>query len=195
MPARRSQENTNEEMRDMTPRRIGFATAAILVPAAIAATVAFGQTQPPPSQPPQASPQQTRSPEVRARLLDGRMAMIRESLKLDAGQLKLWEPVEARLRASFAAREQARAERRARRQSGQQAAPPALPDRLDRASKRATDRAERLKALAEAFRPFYAALNDEQKAVASVVLRPAWRGRGFDGPRGHMRRASMPERL
>jgi hypothetical protein len=192
MPARRSQENTNEEMRDMTPRRIGFATAAILVPAAIAATVAFGQTQPPPSQPPQASPQQTRSPEVRARLLDGRMAMIRESLRLDPGQLKLWEPVEAQLRASFAAREQARAERLARRQSGER---PSLPDRLDRASKRATDRAERLKALAEAFRPFYAALNDEQKAVASVVLRPAWRGRGFDGPRGHMRRASMPERL
>jgi hypothetical protein len=190
----RSQENTNEEMRDMTPRRIGLASAAILVPAAIVATVALAQTQPQPSQPPQASPQ-FRSPEVRARLLDGRMAMIKESLKLDAGQLQLWAPVEAQLRASFAAREQARAERRARRQSGQHVAPPALPDRLDRASRRATERAERLKGLAEAFRPFYAALNDEQKAVASVVLRPAWRARGFDGPRRHMRRASMQERL
>lgn len=180
----------------MTLRRIGLATAAVLLPAAaIATTVALAQTQPPqPSQQPP-SQQESRSPEVRARLLDGRMAMIRESLRLDQGQLKLWEPVEAQLRASFAAREQARAERRARRQSGQHVAPPALPDRLDRASKRATERAERLKGLAEAFRPFYSALNDEQKAVASVVLRPAWRGRGFDGRRGHMRRASVPERL
>jgi hypothetical protein len=175
----------------MTLRRIGLATAAVLLPAAaIATTVALAQTQPP-----QPSQQERRSPEVRGRLLDGRMAMIRESLRLDQGQLKLWEPVEAQLRASFAAREQARAERRARRQSGQHVAPPALPDRLDRASKRATERADRLKGLAEAFRPFYSALNDEQKAVASVVLRPAWRGRGFDGPRGHMRRASMPQRL
>jgi hypothetical protein len=174
-------------MRDMTLRRIGLTTAVVLVPAAIAATVALGQTQPP-----QPSQQQTRSPEVRARLLDGRMAMIKESLRLDAGQLKLWAPVEAQLRASFAAREQARAERQARRQSGERAA---LPDRLDRASRRATERAERLKALAEVFRPFYAALNDEQKAVAGVVLRPAWRGRGFDGPRWHMRRAGLPERL
>ena len=179
----------------MTLRRIGLATAAVLLPAAIAATVALAQTQPPQPSPPQPSQQETRSPEVRARLLDGRMAMIKESLRLEGPQLKLWAPVEEQLRASFAAREQARAERRARRQSGERAAPPELPDRLDRASKRATERAERLKALAEAFRPFYASLSDEQKAVASVVLRPAWRARGFDGPRRHMRRASMPERL
>lgn len=175
----------------MTLRRIGM--AAILVPAAIAATVALAQTQPQqPAQQPQPAQQDGRSPEVRARLLDGRMAMIKESMKLDAGQLKLWAPVEAQLRASFAAREQARAERQAKRQSGERAT---LPDRLDRASKRAAERAERLKALAEAFRPFYAALNDEQKAVAGVVLRPAWRGRGPDGSRWPMRRASMPERL
>lgn len=162
----------------MTIRR--FAVAAILLPAALATTASLAQT---PSAPPSQS--ETPTPEIRARLLDGRMAMIKESLKLDAAQLKLWAPVEAQLRASFAAREQARAERRARRQSGERAA---LPDRLDRASQRATERAQRIKALAEALRPFYASLSAEQKAVADTVLRP--RGPGLDGGRWHMRRAS-----
>jgi hypothetical protein len=133
-----------------------------------------------------------RSPEVRARLFDGRMAMIKESLKLDARQLSLWAPVEHQLRASFEARQKARAERWARRQSGDRA-PPALPDRLDRASQRAAERAEQLKSLAEALRPFYAALSDEQKAVAGVVMR--WQDRGFGGKRWHLRRASAPQEL
>jgi hypothetical protein len=135
---------------------------------------------------------EVRSPEVRARLLDGRMAMIREALKLDAAQLKLWAPVEAQLRASFEAREKARGEWRSRRQMGER---PSLPERLDRASKRATERAERAKALAEAFRPFYAALSDEQKAITSIVLEPTWRGRGrgFDGPRRPFWRTSAPQ--
>ena len=51
-----------------------------------------------------------------------------------------------------------------------------------------TERADRAKALADAFRPFYASLNDEQKAVAGVVLRrvgrPAHHGHWF------MRRAA-----
>jgi hypothetical protein len=170
----------------MIVRRTGLAVAAILLPAAFAAGVAIAQA---PSRPP--SPLESRSPEVRGRLLDGRMAMIRESLKLDSAQLKLWGPVESELRASFAAREQARAERRSRWESGgrDQLSPA---DRLDRASKRATERAERVKALSEAFRPFYGSLSDEQKAVADVVLRPAWRARGFDGG-WRTRRASAAE--
>jgi hypothetical protein len=136
-----------------------------------------------------------RSPELRARLHDGRLAMIRESLKLDDAQLKLWEPVEAQLRASFDARQKARAERRAARQRdpGER---PSLADRLDRMSQRMSERAERAKALASAFRPFYASLSDDQKAVAGVVMRRALRG--HDGPgwrHGFMRRAAAgPER-
>jgi hypothetical protein len=53
-----------------------------------------------------------------------------------------------------------------------------LSDRLDRASERMTKRAERVKALADAFRPFYASLSDEQKAVAAVLLRRVAGGRG-----------------
>jgi hypothetical protein len=63
----------------------------------------------------------------------------------------------------------------------QQGAPrPALPDRLDRASQRLAKRAEQMKAFAEAFRPFYASLSDDQKALAGVVLHQGHgrRGRG-----------------
>jgi hypothetical protein len=129
---------------------------------------------------------------MRARLFDGRMAMARESLKLTENQLTLWTPIEAQLRATFVARQKAHADREARLQSGDRA-PLAPPDRLDRASQRASERAERLKALAQAFRPFYASLSDEQKAVASVVLRPALGERGHGGRHWHMRRAEAPE--
>jgi hypothetical protein len=118
-----------------------------------------------------------RSPETLERLQDGRMAMIKESLRLNDAQQKLWAPVETQLRASFSARQLARAERRDGRDAGRDQL--SLSDRLDRASERATKRAERTKALADAFRPFYASLNDEQKAVAAVVLRQGQRERGF----------------
>jgi hypothetical protein len=124
------------------------------------------------------------------RLHDGRMAMIKEALRLSDAQQKLWEPVEAQLRASFAARRQAWADRRRARDGGGRDQL-SLSDRLDRASERMSKRAERMKALADAFRPFHASLSDEQKAVAAVLLRrvaggrrQGWRwmhgGRGFE---------------
>ena len=89
----------------MKVRRTGLAMAAVLLLAAIPTTLGVAQTQ---IQPRSEGP----SPEVRARLQDGRMAMIKEALKLNEAQLKLWAPVEAQLRASFAARQRARTERR-----------------------------------------------------------------------------------
>jgi hypothetical protein len=128
------------------------------------------------------------SPETLARLQDGRIAMIKESLKLNDAQLKLWAPVEAQMRASFAARHKAREERRQARQQG---TAPALPDRLDRASERMAERAQQMKAFSDALRPFYASLSDDQKAVAGVVLRQSLGGgRGFHG---HGRRWAMHE--
>jgi hypothetical protein len=103
--------------------------------------------------------------------MDGRIAMIRESLKLNDAQLKLWAPVEQQIRNSATARQDARAERRERRQQGDKVERPSLPDSLDRASKRMAERAERTKAFADAVRPFYASLTDDQKAVANIVLR------------------------
>jgi hypothetical protein len=129
------------------------------------------------------------SSELRARLHDGRLAMIKESLKLNDGQLKLWEPVESQLRASFEARQKQHAERRAARERDG-AARVSLADRLDRRSQRLAERAERTKALAGAFRPFYASLSDEQKAVAAVVMRHALGGHeGHWGHRWHRHHA------
>jgi hypothetical protein len=149
-----------------------------LLAAAIPATAVWAQSQTP--APAQHGPRL--SSEALTRLQDGRMAMIKESLKLDDAQLKLWAPVEAHMRATFAARQQARAERRERRQQGIKAERPTLPDRLDRASQRMAERADRMKAYAEAIRPFYASLTDDQKAVAGIVLRP---GMGLGRGHGH----------
>jgi hypothetical protein len=174
-----------KEKRDMKSRWTRLGVAAVVLPAAIPITMALAQTQGP-AQP------AGRSPEVQARLQDGRIAMIKEALRLDATQLKLWAPVEAQLRASFDARQVARAERVERRAARAGTERPALPDSLDRMSKRLTERAERAKALAEAMRPFYAALTDEQKAVANVVMRQAMGGPA--GRRGFMRHASGADR-
>jgi len=158
-----------------------------LAPAVLAAVIPAGvvlaqQAQPQPSEPAQKRewPERPRlSPDAMKRLqegrLEGRIAEIKEALKLNDAQLKLWAPVEQQLRASFAARQQARQQFRdrmeQRRQQGSAAQDLALPDRLDRIAKRMSERAQRMQAFTEAFKPFYTALSDEQKAVAGVVLR------------------------
>lgn len=167
----------------MTGRWSRLAVAATMLSITLPGAVALAETQ-------AQGRSDVWSPELRARLHDGRLAMIRESLKLNDAQLKLWSPVEAQLRASFDARQKARAERREARERGP-GERPSLADRLDRMSQRMTDRAERAKALATAFRPFYASLSDDQKAVAGVVMRQALRGHGGRGwHHGFMRRAA-----
>jgi hypothetical protein len=154
-----------------------FRLSRYVLPAVLAASIpaaaVFAQTQGP-----NRSPARSAGPsaETLTRLQDGRIAMIKGALKLNDEQLKLWAPVEEQMRSTFTARQQARAERRERRRQGDKAERPSLPDRLDRASKRMADRAERMKSYAEAIRPFYASLTDDQKAVAGVVLR---QGAGF----------------
>ena len=162
-------------MKTRLSRFVVPAVLAVTIPAAAVLAQTQGQGQPSTRA---AGP----SADALARLQDGRMAMIKELLKLSEAQLKLWAPVEAQMRESFTARQQARSEYRERRQQGTKAERPALPDRLDRASKRMSERAERMKSFAEAIRPFYAALTEDQKAVAGVVLR---QGAGFGGRHGH----------
>jgi hypothetical protein len=161
--------------------------AAALITAAVPAAVVFAQSQAPQRQP-------RLSADARAHLLDGRFAMAKTALNLTDAQLQLWAPVEQHIRASIADREKKRQERRQMRQSG--ATPPprlSLPDRLDRASERMAQRAERMKAFAAVFKPFYASLNDEQKVVARVVLRQV-RGGGMHGhgPRWASRQGPPP---
>src|SRR5262245_60683096 len=151
-------------------RWVAPALLAVAIP-----TLALAQQAP--AQPPAKSDQRPRlSPESRAKLLDGRMAMIKETLKLDAAQLKLWAPVEAQMRAQSASRAQRWAERRQAREQGAQRPP--LPDRLDRASEAMAKRAANMKAFADVFRPFYASLSDEQKALSRIVLREGRAHRG-----------------
>ena len=117
--------------------------------ATIPATATFVR---PPQQPPlqkQERPARL-SPDVRARLQDGRIAMLKESLKLNDDQQKLWAPAEQQMRAGFAARYQEFPEREQRRQ--QATVPPSLPDRLDRASQRMAQRSQRMQAFATTFR-------------------------------------------
>jgi hypothetical protein len=163
--------------------RARFVAPALLAAAAIP-TIVLAQSQQPQdaqSRPERQAQRPQLSPEARARLQEGRFAMIKETLKLNDAQRKLWEPVEAQLRASAAERQKLREERQAARQ--QNRAQPALPERLDRASERMAKRAARMKAFAEVFKPFYESLDDEQKAVAGIVLRQA-RGGGHGG-HGH----------
>lgn len=167
--------------------RARFVAPALLAVAAVPSFVlAQAQTQPSTeirserqSQRPQLSAQS------RARLQDGRFAMIKETLKLNDAQRKLWEPVEAHMRSTFAERQQVREERR--QVQKQNTAAPSLPERLDRASERMAKRAAQMKAFAEVFKPFYDALDEEQKALAGIVLRPAHAGRGH-GRRWAMQR-------
>lgn len=161
--------------------------APALLAAAIPTAVVFAQAQPQPQ--PSETPQTRERPErprlsedARKRLMEGRqegrIAEIKQALKLDEAQLKLWAPVEREIRAGFAARQKALETWAARRR--ERAERPSLPERLDAMSQRLTERAQRMQAFAAAFKPFYASLSDEQKAVAGIVLRDAF-GRGH-GP-------------
>src|SRR5882724_5080115 len=87
-----------------------------LLAAAIPATIVFAQA--PPQSPPEPKEKRERpdrprlSPDALKRLQagrqEGRIAEIKEALKLNDAQLKLWAPVEQQIRASFAARQLAR---------------------------------------------------------------------------------------
>jgi LTXXQ motif family protein len=179
----------------------------LLVPALLAATIpatavlaqAQPQPQPEPGQKRERPEDRPRlSPDARKRLQEGRqegrITEMKQALKLNDAQLKLWAPVEQQLRASFAARQQAHEdfEQRIeqRRQQGGAAERPSLTDRLDRASKRMTERAQRMQAFTGAFKPFYEALSEEQKAVAGIVLSDM---RG--GMRGPGRRWAMEHHM
>jgi hypothetical protein len=160
----------------------------VLVPALLAmtipATAVLAQAPPQPQEQQKQMRPARPSPETLGRLQDGRIAMMKEALKLNDAQLRLWGPLEQQMRAGYAARQQARQDREQRRQQG--AAAPSPADRLDRASQRMTQRAERMQKYAAAFKPFYQSLSDDQKAVARIVLRDR-----RVGGRGHGRRWAM----
>ncbi len=138
------------------------------------------------------------SPETRARLDDGRLAMAKTALKLTAEQEKLWSPLEAQVRDAFKARDakraewdKKRAERKADRDKGgnkdrDDGKRSDLAERFDKMSANMTERAERMKAFAGTFKPLYASLSDEQKDVLRPLMRdlaPGFGHRKHHGPR------------
>jgi hypothetical protein len=170
-------------------------TAASMM--ALAGVAAAQQPTPTPSTPPatptpppanpQANDQAQRGPGMNRAdfnsLTDAWIAAIQAGLKLNPEQQRLWGPVEDALRAQAAARaerfEQHRrmmAERRDDRGSPDRDLdiPQRLEQRAERASRFArmvTERAQRATALANAMRPFYDSLDENQKRLLPVLLR------------------------
>ena len=129
------------------------------------------------------------TPETRARLDEGRLAMAKTALKLTADQEKLWSPLEAQIRDTFkdraakrAEHEKMREERKAERADGKR---PDMAERFDKMSQHMTERAERMKSFAGTFKPFYASLSDEQKDVLRPLMRDLSPGMGRHGGHGH----------
>jgi hypothetical protein len=180
-------------------KTLSRALAITLLAATVPATIVLAETE----QGDQAKSEQSEvkrgpSPETLARLEDGRIAMIKASLKLTPEQEKLFAPVEDKIRAGFADRRKAREawakkreEFRANKGKHEQVS---LPERMEKRSQRLTEaaakmteRAQKAKEYAEVLKPLYASLSDEQKAVASQVLGHLGRdGRGHRGPRWAM---------
>ena len=140
---------------------------------AIALIVAAQAQQP--SIPTQSSPtgQSSASPnaqgnrftaEDRAAFFEARLAAIRAGLRLTAAQEAMWPPVEA------AARDMAKqaTELRAQRESLGAASDPI--ERMARMGDAASKRGAAMTKLAEAARPLYASLNEDQKRRLQVLL-------------------------
>jgi hypothetical protein len=130
-------------------------------------------------------------------LTDARIAAIKAGLKLSAGQEGLWAPVEKALRDQSADRAQNFERMRERRDARRQGGPRERPDMmqmLERRSEWTSQRADNLKALTDAMKPFWASLNDQQKKLLPILMRPEGGGprhwhrhgdrRGPGGPGG-----------
>ncbi len=130
-------------------------------------------------------------------LVDARVAAVRAGLKFTPEQEKLWQPVEAMIRKTAADRAARMETRRAemekltpeqRRERMRDQAD--FGERLDRIGQRA----EAMKAYADTMKPLWASLDERQKRLLPVLLRPAGRGQGM-GWRGHHHRHGEHERI
>jgi hypothetical protein len=115
------------------------------------------------------------SPEVIQRMIDGRLAGVKAALRLTPDQEKLWPAVENAIRANANERMQLRQQMRQAREQG--AARPDMIQRLEQASSRLEARAAAVKRLAEAVKPLYATLSDDQKQVLRLTARQAFAAR------------------
>jgi hypothetical protein len=128
----------------------------------------------------------------RTAMLDARLGGLKAGLQLTPDQEKLWAPFEAAVR-DFAETRMSRMERMMEQAGADEGADKAGPapsplDRLDRMATRLSDVGASLKKIADAGKPLYASLDDQQKRMFGFLSREMMRmGRGGNewGPAGH----------
>lgn len=173
-----------------------IATFAI---AMLAGAAAFAQA-PSPGTPDRQRPQREPMNRVEMEsLVDARIAAIQGGLKLTSEQQRHWLAVEQAIRGMAGSRIARVEQRRERWARGSQADAqrPDFMERLERRSQAVNDRAAGMKALADAVTPLWASLDERQKRLLPVLMRPTMGGRGWRGGRmGHrgMMRHHMGER-
>lgn len=128
--------------------------------------------------------------------LNERFAKLREEMKLKPEQTALFDSVETLVKKRFEERRERWSEMREQRRNMRHAD---IMERLDAMSTRQAERATRSKELADAVRPLWATLSDEQKTVARRAVREAMaegheRMRGMRGGWEHHRGYDDDER-
>jgi len=154
--------------------------AATTVLVTMASSVAFAQ-QPAAgadaAQHSDAAPSWRPSPEDLSAILDGRIAELKTTLKLNAEQEKLWPAFEQAVRDNAKARRDHMSAGRDQPRSGD------LIDRMQRRADAMTVAAASLKRLAEAARPLYQSLDEGQKHRFAFLMRTLGPHRmAFRGP-------------
>ena len=104
--------------------------------------------------------------------IEGRIAFLRTELKVTETQQPLWERVADALRARAQKAKDMMAGMPGAMMSGD-SAPAPLPQRIEVYERMLSSRLDGLRQLKAALEPFYAALDDTQKATAGKLLMPA----------------------
>lgn len=116
-------------------------------------------------------------------LVDARVAAIQAGLKLTSDQQRYWPAVEQAIRA-MAAERMARFERQREAwasRGGDDDKRPDFMERIERRAQRVTERAEAMKALSAAVRPLWTSLDERQRRLLPVLMRPSFRVGGDGG--------------
>jgi periplasmic protein CpxP/Spy len=149
---------------------LGVLLTAAAATAALTPTLVSAQ-QPPPA----AAPQHERP--LPSRHIEGRIAFLHAELKITQAQQAQWDHVAAAMRANAKQKDQMFQQMRADRDKPQTAV-----EHLDRRARFIEAQAAAEKSFADAFKPLYAALSDDQKKAADEMF-----ARSFHGGRRHGR--------
>jgi len=162
-----------------------IALIAVSSAAALAATFAIAQPQPLPQagtnsdssrqersetrEQRRNESRERRAEQMQARMTE-RLAKVREDMKLKPEQVPLFDKIEGLIKQRAQQRQERWASLREQRETLRHAD---LMERLDAMSTRQSERAARAKDMADAVRPLWATLSDEQKTVTRRAMREA----------------------